>query len=562
MILLAVLLFTLAACGGKNANTSESQKNDNTSATTVTNANTGSDQPSWKSDNSPFSIEWYVDLSWWKWNGSEWGKDLTSSIIKEKTGANISFLVPAGDDGQQLSTMVASDSLPDVITIEAWWNTRNRALTNKLATEGVILAYNDLIDQYAPTMKNVIRQDVFNWYAEADGKTYLLPNYAYSNQDLAPGEQLIPNGCFTVRKDLLEAIGNPDISTPEGLLAACQKIKEEVKEYKGQSIIPIQLYEGVGNSILWLSQYFATPYEDASGNYLYDFLQPQYKEALKFLNTAYRQGLISDANFSDTRDLVNEKIASGRVFAMFTAPQDFTQQLQTLYQSDNNAVYVPFVLRNSAGQDPVLQDIRGMGWLTTAITKNAKKPDRIIKLFEYLLSDEGLIDTQFGKEGVTFDWNSDKTKITLRKEAVEDIANGGKQYAIGSFMMLDNYARRRVWEDTSSADPMTKATVDTYIKVPMAKYSYDYTAAGLKVDPTDPRVEKMQDVSTKIANARQKNIARIIVSKTDDEFEKNYQAAIDELKELGLDELIQYNNDAFQRAKQSLGIKYSWPLLQ
>lgn len=96
----------------------------------------------------------------------------------------------------------------------------------------------------------------------------------------------------------------------------------------------------------------------------------------------------------------------------------------------------------------------------------------------------------------------------------------------------------------------------------MAKYTADYNAAGGKFDPTDPRFEPMQEVATKLENARKEYIAKIIASKTEAEFERNYNEAIQVLKELGLDEFIKWKNDGFQNAKNALGQKHSWkPLL-
>lgn len=502
-------------------------------------------------------VDWYVDLPWWTWNGTGFGEDLTSKLILEKTGVKINFIVPASDGGEQLMSMIASDSLPDIMTVEGWWSSRSRMLTYQLATEDYIWAYNDLMEQYAPEMKDVIRQDVFDWFAEADGKTYLMPNYAYSSQDLKEGEQLIPNGAITIRQDLYEAIGSPDMSTPEGFLAACEKIKNEVKTYNGQEIIPIQLYESVGNSILWLAQYFATPYEDENGNYVYDFTQENYKEALKFLNTAYRKGLISDANFSDTRDLVNEKIASGRVFAMITAPQDFVPQMQSLYDLDSKAVYKPVVLRNSKGEDPVLQDIRGFGWLTTAVSKKTQYPEQIAKLFTYLLSDEGQIAMCYGEEGVTFNYNADGT-ISLSEEYEAAMANNDtKKYALSAMNLLDNYAFRRKFE-VPPTDPKQLATVDTIMKQPLTQYSYDYSAAGFKFDPADPRKEAMNELGVKVTTYRTTAIAKLVTAKDETAFEASYQETVEDLNEMGIQELIDYNNDGFQAAKQALGIERSW----
>ncbi|MFT4145983.1 MAG: extracellular solute-binding protein [Mobilitalea sp.] len=534
-----------------------SQKNDKEEKNTPSPATQEGTEVEGEKTKDIVEVDWYVDLPWWSWNGNAFGEDLTSQIILEKTGVKINFIVPASDGGEQLSSMIASDELPDIITVEGWWSSRTRMLTYQMATEDYLWAFNDLMDQYAPELKDVMRQDVFDWYAEADGKTYLVPNYAYSKEDLVPGEQLVPNGAITIRQDLYEAIGSPDMSTPEGFLAACEKIKNEVKTYNGQEIIPIQLYEGVGNSILWLAQYFATPYEDENGNYVYDFTHENYKEALQFLNTAYQKGLISDANFSDSRELVNEKVASGRVFAMITAPQDFVPQLQSLYDLDSNAVYKTVVLRNSKGEDPVLQDIRGFGWLTTGISKGTKYPEQIAKLFDFLLSDEGQIAMCYGKEGVTFNYNDDGT-ISFTEEYEAAMKNGDtKKYALSAMNLLDNYAFRRKFE-VMTTDPKQLATVDTIIKLPLTQYSYDYSAAGLKLDPTDPRKEAMNELGVKVSTYRTTAIAQLVTAADTETFNKLYDTAVAELNEMGISELIDYNNDGFQAAKQALGIERSW----
>ena len=503
-------------------------------------------------DTTPYEIDWYVDLPWWSWNGKGWGLDMTSKIIQEKTGVTINFIVPATDSGEQLAGMIASGDLPDVITVNGWWDTEKRALTNQLATEGYIWAYNDLIDQYAPSMWDEVRMDMFKWHAESDGKTYVLQNYSYGEKDLDPGERLLPNGSIIVRRDMWEAIGSPDLTTPEGFLAACEKAKNEIGEYNGQEIIPLQLYENVGNSTLWLSQFFRTPYEDANGNWLYDFEQENYKDTLRFLSDAYNRGLIIDANFSDTRDLVNEKFASGRVFAAIVAAQDFFPQIQALYDTDNKAVYMPVALRNYNGDEPVLQDIRGFGWLNTAITTKAEHPERIIQLFEYLLSEEGQRDAAYGIEGETYEFIENGTKIQM-------IDTGGdpKDYALGAMMMLDNWALRRKWQ-VPPTDPRAIATSEETLKAGLDQYTYDFNAAALKIDPNDPDLDEINDIKIQMDELRKRYIAQIIVAPTPEEFERLYQEALAELEALGLPAVKEFNNKYFQVAKEALGIERSY----
>jgi putative aldouronate transport system substrate-binding protein len=379
-----------------------------------------------------------------------------------------------------------------------------------------------------------------------------MQNYSYGVKDLAPGERLLPNGSIVVRKDLWEAIGSPDMTTPEGFLAACDKVKKEIGKYNGQDIIPLQLYENVGNSMLWLSQFFHTPYEDANGNWVYDWEQPNYKDSLKFLNDAYNRGLILDANFSDTRDLVNEKIASGRVFAAVVAAQDFFPQFQALYDTDNKAVYMPVALHNYNAEEPVLQDIRGFGWLNTAITTKAEHPERIIQLFQYLLSEEGQRDAAYGIEGQTYEFVDNGTKIKML-----DTPGDPKDYAFGAMMMLDNWALRRKWA-VPPTDPKAIATSEDTLKAGLDKYTYDFNAAALKIDPTDPDLNKINDIKIKMNELRKRYIAQIIIAPTPEKFESLYQEALKELDALGLPEVKEFNNKYFQAAKKALGIERSY----
>lgn len=510
--------------------------------------------PSWKGDNSEFKFDWYVNLSWWKWNGV-YGSDLVSKMIKEKTGATINFITPATDSNEQLSTMVAANTLPDVVTIDAWSDMRS-----KLAKDNYLYSVNDLINEHAPTFWNIIHEDIFNWFKESDGKVYGFPNYAYSKDDVKADEKLEPNGCIVVREDLYNAIGKPDMSTPEGFLSACEKVKNQIKTYDGKQIIPLQLYEftSSGNtSLLWLSQYFHTPYEDSNGKYLYDILQPTYLESIKFLNNAYRRGLISDANFSDTRDMINERIARGSVFALISAPQDFTSAFSSLYQKDPKAKYIAVALKNSKGEEPVLQDIRGFGWLVNMITKKAKQPDRIIKLFEYLYSTEGQMDVHFGKEGETYNWNADKTKIVYTDKYKKSIEDGSAaKYGLSAMNLMANYA------SVMDLFPEPDKAVDVYlkhIKDPMKKYSYDFSAKFLKSNPDDPRTNDMNDKQTKINYYWGRQLPKIITASNESECQKLYDQTVKGMKTKGLDELIDYQNSLFQKGKKELGLEKSWP---
>lgn len=559
-LLVALIMLTGLLAGCQPKPSSAPLETSNPTAGTQTQAPQPSDSTNEEQTPEEFTVDWYVNLSWWAWNGLGWGQDLVSQTIKEKTGVNINFITPASDGGEQLSTMIASDALPDIITLQGLWDGTDRMLAYQLAMDGYLTSYDELIE-LNPKLGEVARQDVLDWYRENDGKAYMYPNYAYSSQDIAPGEKLAPNRMISIRQDLWKAIGSPEMSTPSDFLAAVAKVKSEVGTYDGKDIIGIQLYEGANEALSIMNQYFATPTENADGTLAYQFDMEGTRESLAFLNEAYRMGLITEANFSDTRDMINEKVASGRVFAMVTAPQDFINQLGTLYDADSEAVYQHVVLRNSKGEDPVLSDLSGWGWLMTGVSSEAENKEQIAKLIEYLLSDEGQILTTYGVEGVTFNYNADGT-ISMSEQYLQDTnANDAKKYAVGAMNLFGNYAFTRRF-DSLPTDAKALATNDVVMKTPMSEYSYNFSAAGGKEDPSDPRKTEMSELNVRISTFTKTAIAELITANSEEAFNAKFDEVKATLEQMGARTLNDYNNEWFQVGKEAMGLDFIWPAYQ
>ncbi len=543
LVMLLAAMSILSACSGKGNN----------------NGPTESASPGGETGETPkqevIDIDWYVNLSWWKYSG-DYGKDKFSQLIRDRFGLNINFITPAGDGSEQMSAMIATGAVPDLITVESWLDYKS-----SLVKGGYLVSMNELIEKYAPDFKPY--EDIFNWYKESDGNTYVLPNYAYSSQAMKPGEKLVPNSGFTLRSDIYEQLGRPDISTADKFLDALERVKNEVKSYDGKPIIPLQLYEFTANgnsSLDWLQEYFAIPYETADGQFANRLYDNKYWDTIRFLNDAYRRGLISKDNFTDKRDQVNEKIASGRVFANLTAPQDFTDSMRTLFNNDEKAAYETFVLRNYEGNDPVLTDIRGFGWLVTMVGKDSKAHDRIIKLLQFLNSKEGQHLVHFGWEGETYTYNEDGTISWTEQymNAMNKQDGSDKQWGMGFNLLMD-------WYSVKDLFPKPEKAVDIYLseenmKKPLVDYSYDTSARIGKVIPDHPDRDKMQEASNRISLYWGRELPRMIMADSEEKARSIFDETLKKLDEMGRQELDQYSNELFQNAKDALGIKHSWPL--
>lgn len=523
-------------------------------------------------DETPVKITWFVDVPSFAFNSEGWGMDKMTAEITEKFGIEVEFVTAADDSGSQLATLISAEDYPDIITVNGLWDSSRTDLLKQMAEAELLTSYNDLAAAYLTDdeWKN-FRSDVIAWYALADGKTYAYPNYAYSTDDLSEGKGLVPNRCIVVRVDMLAQLGYDantlvDVKADE-FLNMCERAMTEIGTYNELDVIGMQLYEGGSEAADIMNQYFAVPWETEDGqNYDY-WTAGTNKETYAFLNEAYRRGLILDANYSDTRDQVREKIASGRVFALVAAPQDFATQFVTLYEADPNAYYVPIVVRNANGDDPTLTDISGWGYLQTAVTSSNKAPEQTIKMINWLLSSEGAIQMNRGWEGEQWQWEEDGTISTLEswKQATNDDPTLSKKYGLNAFDLFANWAYLMQFEPTldleNENDLKSYRTTDTYIKDAMSIYSY--RAAQYVTDPTDERTLPVSEENTKLDSYMTIASAQLLTASTAEEFEAKYaeiQATRPTIADLDL--IIAYNNDRLQAGKAQLGVEFFFPPYQ
>ncbi|GIW48800.1 MAG: hypothetical protein KatS3mg079_276 [Caloramator sp.] len=185
-LLLSILMTAtvFAGCGKKEEKTTETSNNTTVSA----------DTPGWKQDaDKPITFDWYLNFSWFP---NKWGVDLTSQYVTKKTGVNINFIVPAGNENEKLNTMIASGKLPDFITL-GWWEDG----VKKMIEGGLVLPLDELAEKYDPYFFKVADSIKLDWYRQPDGHVYGYPNASSSPKDFDRYKELKPsNQTFVVRK--------------------------------------------------------------------------------------------------------------------------------------------------------------------------------------------------------------------------------------------------------------------------------------------------------------------------------------------------------------------------
>jgi len=344
---------------------------------------TGEALPGWQQNaEDKVDLTWYVNFSWFT---TPWGENLISKTITEETGVNIEFIVPAGNEAEKLNSLIASDSLPDLVTL--YWG---EPQVGDMIEDEMVYALDELAKEYDPYWFEVADEGRVGWFTQEDGHIYGYPNSSFSPADYEKYDNISSNQTFLVRKDIYEAIGSPDMTTPEGFKEAIKAATEKYPEVNGQSLIPIGAHEfgTVGNTSFdqYLSNFLAVPYEK-DGKYYDRYTDPELISWLKTFRELGEEGYLVDDIFIDKRAQMEEKIAQGRYFCMLFQRTDLQAQQKILYANDPNSIYIAVDgPKNSKGDTYTLPGTGINGWTLTMISKNCDRPDRAIQLFSYLMS--------------------------------------------------------------------------------------------------------------------------------------------------------------------------------
>ncbi|MDP4097341.1 extracellular solute-binding protein [Paenibacillus sp. P96] len=534
-ILALITVFMLTACTSRGgSSTPASLEEPKTPAT--------ADEPGWKADTDPITFDWYLNFSWFP---NKWGVDATSQYVTKKTGVSLNFIVPAGNENEKLNTMIASGKLPDFITL-GW----SEDAVKKMIEGNMVLPLNKLAEKYDPYFMKVADAAKISWYQQPDSNIYGYPNSSSSPQDYKKyGQNFVSNQTFMVRKDMYEALGKPDMRTPEGFLKALQDAKQMFPEVNGQPLIPLGLHEftDVGNYSLedYLQNFLAIPYE--KDGQMYDRMtDPEYTKWLKTLRKANEMGLLAKDIFIDKRPQMEEKIAQGRYFAMLFQRSDMASQQATRYVNDPDSVYIAVEgPANSKLDPPTLAGPGISGWTLTLISKDVKDKERAIEFLTYLMSEEGNKDLYLGEEGVT--WDMVDGKETFKPEVLDllntDRTAFDKKYGASfTFWMMMDTNMNLKWAPPS-VEPVKQPEDWTKGKT----YSFS------QYDNTDPTGTSEEGIAkSKIDQAWSKTLPKLLLAASDSEFDQLFEKFLKDRDEAGYDKVKAYQAKAFAENQKKI----------
>ena len=489
------------------------------------------------------TLEWYVNYSWFT---TAWGENLVSRTITEETGIDIEFIVPKGNESEKFNALIASGTLPDIITL-GWWENQIGEMIN----HDMVYALNELADEYDAYFWQVANPQIVEWNKKEDGNIYFYQNSFYLPQDYENRDDIGSNQTFLVRKDIYEAIGSPDMTTPEGFKAAVRKAAEMFPEVDGEPLIPIGAHEfnetGCVSFDQYLQNFLAVPYEE-DGKYYDRYTDPDYIEWLKAFRELGSEGYLARDIFIDRRTQMEEKLAKGRYFCMIYQRTDMEAQQKQLYADNPERIYIAVDgPKNSGGDDHILPGTGSNGWTVTLISKNCERPDRAIELLSYLMSEHGQKLIYLGVEGVTYDMVDGKPVV---KQEVRELLNTNrKEYdriygADDTYWMLQNNVMQLDWR-SEPGEPMGQ----------LEQWTYQYTHYLGQYEVNFETNTEAGNADVNIKKLWSQTLPKLLLAESDEEFDAYMKEFVEMRQNLGYDVLVEESERQIKDAKERLGME-------
>ncbi|WP_339272357.1 extracellular solute-binding protein [Paenibacillus sp. FSL W8-0426] len=509
LLSLSIVMLTvlLSACGSGNNNPGQS-------AGAETESQSSADNGEVK------ELSLFIDASWYP--VKEW-KGPVAEKITEKTGVKLKVTVATDD--KQLPLMISSGDLPDLVF--------TYANIDRMSDSKLSYPWNELIEKYAPDFKiDDTRKAI---HTMDDGNFYTVRNSFATQEEMSKNKYAIGsdgNPGIAVREDILKELGNPPIQSVDDFVKVLGRVKEKYPD-----MIPLIMDKD------WIEQYFMQQFGlealidgwyERDGKIDYAIRQPEMLEYFKFMNSLYRSGYILGENYAYTNDQIDDQYAlSGKAFAhSHTVAVADTDNIKA--KSDGKPY--TFKMLPSALSENTKIVSTGLGFAGTFITKKNKDPEASIKFLQYLASDEGKKLTMFGVEGEHWTWN-DKGYPDLKYSPsdADFINNNGIKWW---YLYNDG-----VMEGLQGYVPGTQKTQALMERKAVTVYKPE-----IGLIQTQPDSEE-KTMKTKIDEMIKNEKVKIYLAQSEEEAVANYEAMINNAENMGLQRLVDWANEVYQKKK-------------
>lgn len=237
-----------------------------------------------------------------------------AKMLEEKTGYKVEYdMLPVDNPEEKLNIVLASQEPYDVIIIMG--NLRNKFYD--YAKQGALMKLDDLIEEYAPNMKEKFRPETWEAMKVDDGYYGVVTANGYQTDDEGNEKPDALASSLLMRTDLAEKCGITKMpETIDEFTEMLRAIKAQDPAGNGDTNVPLTLTPEDEISGLYGAFGLACEWEEIDGKLVNRVQNPRFKDYLTYLNGLYKEGLIDPEYPTNKSNTTLEKFTSGKAAVM------------------------------------------------------------------------------------------------------------------------------------------------------------------------------------------------------------------------------------------------------
>ncbi|MGI5895093.1 MAG: extracellular solute-binding protein [Candidatus Merdivicinus sp.] len=501
----SMLLAGLTGCGSDSGNSQASTASESSASSQTTSSS--AEVPQEVVDVSIFTVE-HPDMR----------VDTDALVIKtlaERTGVRLIYeQAPSDSSEERFNLMIAGGDLPDLIYYDI--------TPIKNTTEnGPFMVLDDVINNM-DNLSSVIQDkpEVMKEMRNAEGHMYFFPQL----------DAIRANNMQLVRQDWLDKLNLDYPTTTDEYYEMLKAFKEQDPNGNGEADEIPYTTRHKTHGLTGIIEFFGISREwfVEDDEVKHGMVDPRMKDAVTYLNKLYSEGLIDPDYLTNTQDIWTTKISTNLVGTFW----DLGSRLESFNEIiSGNVETGPFVgMLPPAAEGVTPGTFNQKTYVSStgcAVSKNTEHLAEIEKLFNYIYSEEGGMLLNFGIEGETY---------TIDGEEVTTLLEGDEGNQIGLSCHLPFI--KDIRKERNQGVVVTAAR-EEYEKILRPIY------------PNLPFTEEEKEINTSIYTDMQTFI--------DENFDKfvmgvesldNWDNFVAQINEMGMDQLLEVQNAAYDRYNQ------------
>jgi len=538
---LALMVTSLAGCGGKKSGTSADLSNEA--------ALTENTMPITEED---VEISIYLD------NRSRGALDSYNNSqamqeLQKRTGLKIKFDHPVDTSTDKVSLMIASGNLPDVLfTSTYFYGAWKNSQVKQAAYKGMFLKLDEYVDKFAPNIKKFFAE---NPDAEASYRMFNPDNGMYTTPVVYNDRAYNYYDGYFIRKDWLDKLGLEVPDTIEDWENVLRAFVNGDPNGNGEK-------DEVGfSSFAYMTKFVFMPAFDVfNWNYYlnpdtnkitHGVVEPGMKDFLKMMNRWYDEGLVNPEYVTTDQKTLDYLVMNNKLGAFYC---DYNNTAIKYVEANPDMELIPVpMVANAKGQrrtGKIGKSLTsGYGGLISSKSPYAKE---IVRLFDYLFSEEGVELLNWGVEGESYtkDANGNKTftELITKNPDGKSVVEAYNAYTAsgvnGGLAGIYDHAVNKALNSSISAKQKALQDKATEYCEQVEK------SANMPSTPTTVEEDKeITDLSGDLNTYIGENFSKFMTGARDIE---EYEDFVKEVKKMGMDRILEIRQGAYERGLKSV----------